>query len=102
MAFGRKNQTRIMNHITAREEFQIESMSGKWITHSLSNVGQLNYHPETLATINTLLKDRDLYVVYSYATPIAYAYDRTLTIPAHKYSATTNHHQALAKAARDA
>lgn len=101
MAFSQKNRIKIANHIIARETFVHASMSATWVTseYGLSNVGQLNYHPETLAEVNNLLKDRDLYVIYSYNTPIAYAWDRTIHILDHHYSVTTAHHQTIVKLA---
>lgn len=97
MAFSQKNRIAVANHIKNREAFQHAGMSGAWVTseYGLSNVGQLNYHPESLATLNELLKDRDLYVIYSYATPIAYAWDKEIHIFPHKYSVTTTHHQSI-------
>lgn len=99
MAFSQKNRIKVGKLIHERKEFKHASMSGEWVTAGGANWGQLNWHPETVAKMQELLKERDLYVVYSYATPIAYAWDREMHVPDHKYSVTTTHHQSIVKLA---
>lgn len=97
MAFSQKNRIKVAKLINSRTPFNHASMSGKWVSEGDFYPGRLNAHPETVTLMKELLKDRDLYVVYSYATPIAYAWDRTLHTPAHYYSATTSHHQSITR-----
>lgn len=87
------NRGKIEHHIRSRTPFKIASMSGRWVNEHNSDWGCLD--PGTKYKMQELLKDRDLYVVYSYQTPIAYAYDRTIHIPDIKYSVTTTNHQGI-------
>ena len=100
MALSNANRIKVGKAIHNREEFKHASMSGKWISNrSYLDWGQLQFHPETVEEMQKLLADRDLYVVFSYTTPIAYAWDREMHVPDHKYSVTTSHHQSIAKLA---
>lgn len=98
MAFAQKNRIRVGKAIANRETFRHASMHAEWVTEGREpNWGHLSYHPETITEIRNLVKDRDLYVVYSYNTPIAYAWDKEVHVPNHRYSVTTSHHQTIAK-----
>jgi len=95
MAFSQKNRIKVGKAIASRTPFKHASMSGEWTSYVHS--GRLPQ--ETYDEMRELLKDRDLYVVYSYATPIAYAWDREIHVPDHKYSVTTTHHQGIVRLA---
>ena len=96
MAFSQKNRIKVGKAIHDRKPFKHASMSGEWISDGFSTWGRLPYtDPDTKAEMETLLKDRDLYVVFSYDTPIAYAWDKEIHVPDNKYSVTTTHHQAI-------
>lgn len=98
MAFTQKNRIKVGKLIHSREPFKHASMSGKWInSHDFSQTSYGQLPQETVSLMRELLKDRDLYVIYSYKTPIAYAYDKTMHVPDHNYSQTTTHHQTIAK-----
>lgn len=100
MALSQANQNKIRHHIAARREFTHGNMSGRWLsstTFSRESYGELPQ--ETVSEMRELLKDRDLYIVYSYRTPIAYAWDRETFVPDHHYSMTTTLHQTLARTA---
>lgn len=94
MAFSPKNRVKVANFINDRKEFTHASMSGKWVDSAefgWRSYGQLPQ--EDVSLLRELLKDRDLYIVYSYRTPIVYAWDREIHTFPHKYSVTTSHHQ---------
>jgi hypothetical protein len=96
MAFSQKNRVKVAKAIANRQEFDHASMSGEWVSNtSWFNWGRLNNHPETKAEIENLLKDRDLYMVFSYVTPIAYAWDKEIHVLPHRYSPTTDDHQSI-------
>jgi hypothetical protein len=97
MAFSQKNRIKVALAIHNREPFKHASMRGEWISQGQGWYGQLPQ--ETVNTMRELLKDRDLYVIYSYATPIGYAWDREIHIPDHRYSVTTTHHQSIVRLA---
>lgn len=100
MAFSQANRIKVGKAIHERKPFKHASMSGEWVSSTEFSYrlhGQLPQ--ETVSEMRELLKDRDLYVVYSYRTPIAYAWNRKIHIPSHHYSATTTHHQIIAKLA---
>lgn len=97
MAFSQKNRIAVGKAIHDRKPFKHASMSGEWISEYGLSHGRLPQ--ETIDEMQKLLKDRDLYVVFSYGTPIAYAWDKEIHIPDHKYSVTTTHHQTIVKLA---
>lgn len=98
MAFSQKNRIAVANHINARVPFKHASMSGKWVDSaefSWASYGQLPQR--NVAILRDLLETRDLYIIYSYTTPIAYAWDREIHMFETKYSMTTTHHQSIVK-----
>lgn len=95
MAFSQANRIKVAKLIKERKDFNHASMSGRWVNEWNSDWGRLSY--ETKQKMKDLLKDRDLYIVYSYQTPIAYAYDQELHIPDNHFSNTTSHHQTIVK-----
>lgn len=101
MAMGQKSKATIARAIVARERFSAlkGNMSGKWLQSAI-DFGRLADFPEgreTIAEMRELLKDRDLYVIYSYQTPIAYAWDKEIIVLPHHYSNTTTGHQTIAR-----
>jgi len=82
--------------ISQRVEFDASTLSARWV-----------YSPDfgRLSPKNRQLIAQDwrnassgrLYVVYSYATPIAWYNGEIWTIPADKYSVTTSRHQSIAR-----
>ena len=100
MAFAQKNRIAIARHINNRTPFTHQSMSGKWLTDSDINPYYGDLPPEYVAELRSLLSSSDVYVVFSYRTPIAYAASTPkFTIPEVKYSVTTTHHQTIVKLA---
>lgn len=103
---GQKSKATIARAIVARERFSAlkGNMSGKWLLSTdhltSSDFGWLANFPEgreTIAEMRELLKDRDLYVIYSYRTPIAYAWNEEIVMLPHKYTSTTSGHQTIAR-----
>lgn len=97
MAFQQKNRIKVGKAIDSREEFQHAAMSGKWLTERDITNYYGDLPPTYVKELNTLLATSDVYVVYSYRTPIAYAASKEFTIPDVKYSMTTMHHQSIVK-----
>jgi hypothetical protein len=100
MGFQPKNRKTIETKISAREPFEHSNMSGKW--HSSESFRSESYGilpQETVSEMRKLLETTDLYVIYSYRTPIAYAYTKEIIIPNHKYSMTTSNHQSIVRSA---
>lgn len=104
MAMGQKSKATIARKIVAREPFKAlkGNMHGGWYNNAYDSpsFGWLTNFPAgraTKAEIQALLEDRDVYIVYSYGTPIAYAWDRNVVVPDHKYSVTTTSHQTVAR-----
>lgn len=96
-----RNGDRVETHIRKRQTFKVGNVSGDWYNSDKSpRWGRLNDdHPERKSEIQELLKDRDVYIVFSYLTPIAYAWDKTVHVPDIKYSRTTTNHQNTARLA---
>ena len=91
----RTNRVGAVECIRNREEFVASSLSGArgWATGLLGPRLRLRF-----------LKDAPVYVVYSYATPIAWlpAHGPGRWIaPRHRYSVTTSAHQTIVAAAVD-
>jgi hypothetical protein len=99
MALQQKNRDKVTQSIRKREPFRIANMSGKWVEHhqTAHETGRL---PDFLRDqLNAVLTDQDVYVVYSYDTPIGWAADRSFFIPDIRYSITTVHHQSVLQVA---
>jgi hypothetical protein len=99
MALHQKNRQKVTDAIRNRQEFHIASMSGELVKEHQTalETGRL---PDFLRDqLNAHLRDKDVYVVYSYSTPIGWAYDREFFIPDVQYSATTKHHQSVLQVA---
>lgn len=74
-----------------------ETLRGQW-ANGYANRGHLP--AEHWDVLHSLVKDNHVYVVYSYATPIAWWTDQAgWTIPEVKYSATTSRHQSIVRRA---
>lgn len=88
-------------HIAAREPFNAGSLRGDWYSYEPS-IGRLP-HDEVTELRRRIDANRDAgratYVVYSYATPIAWSgEDGALVVPAVRYSQTTTQHQRACRA----
>lgn len=85
--------------IRERKVFAAGSMSGRWVHQGeFISMGQLpgilNNH------LNVTIEESDVYVVFSYDTPIAWLSESEgIRIPDAKYSVTTSKHQAIARRA---
>jgi hypothetical protein len=97
------NYRQIREALANREPFKGNSMSADYVdTRRSLSVGRL---PEQDARF--LESDRQaahdqmesMYVVWSYSTPIAWAYGDTVRVPDVKYSRTTSGQQTLARVA---
>jgi hypothetical protein len=88
--------------IQHREAFSANSLHAERIQPN-GYVGHGRLDPEDAAVLEHARKDaayfgEDLYVVYSYATPIAWGLDkRALTVPDTTYSRTTSRGQHLCR-----
>ena len=99
MYTSRKNA---IGKIAKMEEFDGNSMCGRLVTSAAPN-------PYSLGLMDGEVRDRwyaDVaseqitYVVFSYATPIAWhRKDTGWTVPSQKYSATTSRHQSIVQMA---
>lgn len=86
----RVNQRQAIGCIARGEQFEAAALSGGPNRH---DTGQL---PDCFREL--FAHDRPSYVVYSYATPIAWVTDRgDVRIPETKYSVTTSKHQSYAR-----
>lgn len=96
MAIGMSNRVKIADNINNRARFAIASMSGKWVSDA-DHVTWGELPAETKTEMIELLKTRNLYLVYSYETPIAYAWGDDVIVPDTHYSKTTSDHQKIAR-----
>ena len=77
-------------HIAARREFRAGNLRG---TTTFDGMGRLHRAYDALAVAHAD------YLVYSYATPIAWHVGGSWVIPFESYSATTTRHQNLVRSA---
>lgn len=97
MALQRSSKSKVQSGMDNLQPFNIGNLSGSW-----SFSGQTGQLPKEYADMLTsLTQTTDVYVIYSYRTPIAWysSNDRTWTIPDVKYSVTTTNHQNVVKVA---
>lgn len=99
MGLSMNTRTKIANHIRLRNPFKIGNISAiRYNAEELPHTGRL---PSYLADqLKGVLKDNDVYVIYSYATPIGWSRcdeSDNWFIPQVKYSITTTHHQTTLK-----
>jgi len=96
------NYAQIGDALAAREPFQGNSMWAEYATPDvLPQIGRL---PD--GAREHLVRDKwdadkqgcSFYVVYSYGTPIAWAWGNHVTIPEERYSVTTSKQQGKARA----
>lgn len=89
---------KIAINIANRTNFRFGNISGQWSEEfDLGSFGRL---PDFLRDqLKAAAKDKDLYIVRSYLTPIGWANDREWFIPEVKYSNTTTHHQSILQVA---
>lgn len=99
---ARLNYREISRALAYREPFQGNSMWAEYVPVGKRPwVGQLpNYDRDYLmADLHTAeTQGLPFYVVYSYETPIAWAYGCTVRVPEVKYSVTTSKQQTYARA----
>jgi len=97
MATSWKTRQKIAKAIDARESFKIGNISGRWLDESniTDHFGILPL--EYRKSLQDRLETSDVYVIYSYNTPIAYSHDlkHDFVIPDVQYSRTTTHHQGV-------
>lgn len=95
----RANYTQIKEALAMREAFQGNSMSGEYLTHPFIT-GQLprvdaEWFRRECEEANAA--GVPFYVVYSYATPIAWAFGNVVRMPDVHYSMTTTKQQTLCR-----
>lgn len=97
MAMQNAGRRAIANGMHKRNNFRHASVSGeRWEMGHNPPKGRLP--EEWCIKLNEDIKDNDVFVIYSYATPIAWSKcDGNLewVIPNVKYSSTTTNHQSL-------
>lgn len=98
MATGWKTRCKIAEAMANRTNFEYGNISGEWTEeHNLGYTGRL---PDNLLELlKEQHRDKDIFVVRSYGTPIAWAFDQRWFIPHVSYSMTTSHHQSVIRAA---
>jgi len=91
----RSNRAIITKLISRHEEFKIATMRAERLERgSYTSFGQLPQNWRSTYTRD--VSDKDVYVVYSYQTPIGWVKldgENEWTIPDVNYSVTTTHHQ---------
>lgn len=97
MALQRSGATKVQSGVDNLRPFNIGNLSGSW--SNSPNMGQLP--KEYVDMLKALAQTDDVYVIYSYRTPIAWRArnSKTWTIPNVKYSVTTTNHQNVVKVA---
>lgn len=100
---ARLNYRQIRDALALREPFQGNSMWAEYARGPQSiQRGRLSELDVEWMREDARKAERDLhpfYVVYSYGTPIAWAYGDTVCVPDTKYSRTTSAQQGLARSA---
>ena len=95
------NYKKIEEALRDREPFTGNSMRSEYVdTDFIQGTGKLSdFDKRWLYTEKEIARTKGLpfYVVYSYATPIAWAYGDTVSIPEVKYSPTTSRQQTRVK-----
>jgi|SRR6266436_4837829 len=89
-----KTRQIVSNGMLNRQSFTRGNISANWyVPGEYIQMGQLPLSlQKELSDINL---DYDVFVVFSYKTPIAWYFNENWTIPDVKYSVTTTHHQSL-------
>ncbi len=90
------NQQQAIECIAAKEPFDANSLKGDWFgSNGWPSTGRL---PRAFkADLIALLDAGEVFVVSSYATPIAWFANGEWTMPTTNYSVTTKKHQTLTK-----
>jgi hypothetical protein len=93
---GIKNRRKVIEGVACLDNFEVGTVRGAWYPNGTGfDLGKLP--PEWHSKIRDLV-DTPVYVIYSYATPIAW---RTAggpwVVPDVRYSGTTLHHMSLAR-----
>jgi hypothetical protein len=95
------NYRQISAALADREPFTGNSMTAEYVDTSYTqSTGRLPTYDATWFQADREKADSlklSFYVVYSYATPIAWAYGDTVSIPEVKYSPTTSKQQSKVK-----
>lgn len=99
MGLAARTRQKIDNHIERRETFKYGNVSA--IRYNAGETPQTGILPGFLRDqLKAVAKDNDLYIVYSYQTPIGWSVcdgNDNWFIPDVKYSVSTTHHQSLLK-----
>lgn len=101
MAISGTNRDEIERSIRNRADFRHANMSGERIgTRRAPAMGRLNNDPqEAKKLLDDVQAGGVTYVVFSYATPIAYVNNGEGVFINARYSPTTSHHQTIARCA---
>ena len=92
------NQKQAKVCISKREPFDANSLKGDWYGPSRPAFGRMEYQWEV--KLSRLIHDgKEVFIVHSYVTPIAWFADGEWTVPDTKFSVTTSKHQTLVKGA---
>jgi hypothetical protein len=84
----------VAKNMRNRTNFTHGNISGSWIGEV--NIPSFGYLPvEYQEKLKKDLADKDVYVIFSYRTPIAWTFDQDWVIPKVNYSVTTTHHQSV-------
>lgn len=98
----RLNYNQIGTALADREPFQGNSMSAEYVaTNSTVNQGWLSDHGKRYLEMDMWDAHKQgvpFYVVYSYSTPIAWAWGVHVTVPEERHSVTTSKQQSIVKA----
>ena len=97
MALRAKGLAVVDNGVKNREEFTNGNIHGYWVD-MMTTYGQIPYYYGQQLK-ETLLKNMNTFVIYSYVTPIAWWANGEWTVPDVTYSNTTTNHQNAVRSA---
>ncbi len=98
MPLSANGRAKVTAAIEARRAFEQAAMSGRTLTHPVFTSGKLPV--EYRDALREAVTAGPVYVVFSYETPIAwFAGEAGWTVPAVRYSPTTDGHLRVARAA---
>ena len=92
-----QNRSKVIEHIASLDNFQVGNVRAWWYPTPLGvPTGRLA--PEHVALLRQLHPDVPVYVIFSYATPLAWRVPGgSWTVPEARYSVTTGQHLSLAR-----
>lgn len=97
---ARISYTKIKKALADREEFEGNSMWSTYKHYDGAWNGMLSDHDKMFLSADMKRAKETMesfYIVYSYETPIAWAYGDTVRVPEVKYSVTTSKQQTLVR-----